>query len=60
MQFSAVYVSRASDLFGGSVSERSQGPGIVETASLSMGFPSSTASSSLSLIQPQCSPTIPH
>jgi hypothetical protein len=35
------------------VSERSQGSKLVETAGLPMGSPSSTTSSSLSLIQPQ-------
>ena len=39
-------------LVGGSVSERSQGSRLVETAGLPMGS-SSSASSSLSLIQPQ-------
>jgi hypothetical protein len=43
-------------LLSGSVSERSQGSGIVETAGLPMELPSSS-SSSLSLIQPQGSPT---
>jgi hypothetical protein len=40
-------------LVGGSVSERSQGSRLIETAGLPMGSPSSSASSSLSLIQPQ-------
>jgi hypothetical protein len=44
-------------LVGGSVSERSQRSGLVETAGLHIGLPSSSASSSLSLIQPQVSPT---
>ena len=57
-QFSAVYVSAALDQltyaawFGGSASERSQRSSLVETAGLPMGSPSSSASSSLSLIQP--------
>ena len=40
-------------LIDGLVSERSQGSKLVETAGLPMGSPSSTTSSSLSLIQPQ-------
>jgi hypothetical protein len=43
-------------LVGGSVSERSHGSRLVETDGLPMGSPSSSASSSLSLIQPQGSP----
>ena len=39
-------------LVGDSVSERSQGSRLVETAALPMGSPSSSASSSLSPIQP--------
>jgi hypothetical protein len=35
------------------VSERSQGSRLVETVGLPMGLPSSSASSSLSLTQPQ-------
>jgi hypothetical protein len=38
---------------GGLVSERSQGYMLVETAGLSIGLPSSLASSSFSIIQPQ-------
>jgi hypothetical protein len=52
---------RTSSLVGGSVSERSQGPGLVETADLSMGSSSSSTSSSFSLIQPpQGSPASVH
>ncbi|CRH49041.1 Uncharacterised protein [Chlamydia trachomatis] len=40
-------------LVGGSVSERSQGSRSIETAGLPMGSLSSSASSSVSLIQPQ-------
>jgi hypothetical protein len=40
-------------LVGGSVSERSQWSRLVETDGLPMGPPFSSASSSLSLIQPQ-------
>jgi hypothetical protein len=43
-------------LVGGSVSERSQGPQLVETAGLPMGWPS-WASTSLSLVQTKGSPT---
>ena len=39
-------------MVGGSVSERLQGSQLVETAGLSMGSPFSSASSSLSIIQP--------
>jgi len=63
-QSSAVYVSVALDqlvsvscLVGGSESKRSQGPRFVETAGLPMRSPSSSTSSSFSLIQPQGSPT---
>jgi hypothetical protein len=44
-------------LVGSSVSKRSWGSGLVETAGLPMGFSSSTTSSSFSFIEPQCSPT---
>lgn len=44
-------------LVGGSVSDRSQKCGLVETAHLPMGLPASSASSKLSLILPQGSPT---
>jgi hypothetical protein len=40
-----------------SVSERSQRSGLVKTAGLPMGSPSSSTSSSLSLLQPPGSPT---
>jgi hypothetical protein len=40
-------------LVGGSVSERSQGSRLVETAGFLMGLLSSSVSSSFSLIQPQ-------
>jgi hypothetical protein len=45
-------------LVSGSVSERSPGCRLVETAGLPMGLHSSSASSSLSLIQPKGSPTL--
>ena len=47
-------------LVGGPVSESSQGFRLVETAGLPMGSPSSTTSSSLSLVQPQGSLTSVH
>jgi hypothetical protein len=40
-------------LVGDSVSERSQGSRLVETAGLPLGLPSSSASSSFYLIRPQ-------
>jgi hypothetical protein len=46
--------------FGGSVSERSQGFRLIETAGLTTGSPSSSASSRLSLIQQQGSAASVH
>ena len=53
-------LARLCCLVGGSVSERSQGSRLVETAGLPMGLPSSSASSSFSLIQSQESPASVH
>jgi hypothetical protein len=47
-------------LVGGSVSDISQGSRLVESAGLPLGSPYSSASSSLSLIQPQGSLTSVH
>jgi hypothetical protein len=52
-----LYVASVCCLVGGTMSERSQGSWLVKTAGLPMGPPSSLASCSLSLIQPQASPT---
>jgi hypothetical protein len=69
LKSSAVYVLGASYqlvwddiscLVGGTVSERSQGSRLVETAAPPTGSPSSPASYSFSLIQAQVSPTSVH
>jgi hypothetical protein len=54
------HISCVCSLVGGSVSEQSQGCRLVETAGLSIGSPSSSAYSCLSLMQPLVSPTSVH